>query len=191
MKNITKDQKKIMIKAGIILVVFLVVWLFFYIPLSKRAKSILSETLAIEEEIRMIESLTGGQEIIGETIISLKERLARLMNKFPKGEEEAIKEASLFAKKTKVEIVLLEFSPKKAVFDNQRKPIIVDGREFRKVSFTLELICTYEELLRYFELLKNDLSAFISINRLSMHRIKDFSDKKLKVKVNFDIYLLS
>ena len=191
MKNITKDQKDIIIKAGVVLSVFLIIWIFLYIPLSKKTKATLGEISIIEEEIKTIADLTDGRQITGETIIALKNRLKELVNKFPQGEEEAIRESSLFAKKCNVELVSLEFSPKKIVFDDQGKTITVDSRGFQKVSFFLELVCTYEELLRYLEVLKNNLSAFISIDRLSILKIKDSIDKKLEVKIHFDIYLLS
>lgn len=190
-KLITVSQKKIIIRGLIALLVFLILWVFVYSPSKNQVKAIKLKLLNIESEIKGIEAMAGGATIRGETIKSMRQRLQALKDKFPAEEEGALSMLSDFAQKLNIELISIKPQPKKIFLDEHGKEIVIEGRVPQTVFVSLRLRCSYEDLVKYIEVLRQDLPGFITVERLNISKDRSGKTARLDAVLNFNLYFLS
>jgi hypothetical protein len=188
-KNLTPSQKKILSAGVIILGVFLIFFIFIYLPSKNAVHKIQAELSITEKQIKDIDAIIGETKSIDQAIIVLKERLQYLNSKFPQKEEESIKMFADLAKKYNIEIKYIKPQPKKPVVDEDGKELKIGNKICQSIYVSLEMKCFYKDLVLYAHGLKEELPAFVSIENLEI--IKDSSGLgKLDVTVDLNLYFL-
>lgn len=188
---VTKSQKKIIYHGLIITFVFLILWLFIYIPMDKRLKVMKSEIVSIENEISSIEQMIGVKTIKADTIKQLQSRYKKLLGKFPAKEEESLKMLSDLAKRENILIVSIKPKVKQVCVNSQNQPLVVEEMRCQRVYVDMIFDASYIELLRYIESLGDDFPAFVTIEKCDVAKHTASMGKSLRINLEFYLYLLS
>lgn len=198
MEKLSLSQKKIIIHAGIFILALSLAWFFLYSPSRENLSKAKQEFLAVEEEIHEIESLVDGSVPIDQSLSMLKERYQELDSKFPDKEEETLRALSDFAQKLNIDIVSIKPQRKRIVWEKEEEEAVqVDGKVCQCVTVSIDIRCFYQDLVKYVEVLKKELPAFMVV--ASVRLIKDKSRvkelkltrDKLNVILIVELYLLS
>ena len=186
---ISQNQKKIIIMGGVIFLVFLLFWGFFYLPASREIKSLKSQLWGKQQQIQGIEALVAGSLNRNEAILLLKEKQKLLNNKFPQKEEESLRVISEAARKHNVEILSLEPGAKTEFLDATNAKVVVDSQVLTYLPVSIEVSCFYKNLVGYLLELRNSLPAFVSMTSINIKK-EDLSSGKVRVSIGFNLYLL-
>ena len=188
--KIASSQKKIIYRSLITISVFLILWLFIYLPAKKRVRGLQSELSRLESEIKNIESI-AGKATMSEGVNSMQQRFQELNNKFPAKEEEAFRLLSNFAKKLNIEFISIKPKPKEIFLDEDDQEIKIEEKTCQIVFVSLRLRSDYENLVKYIEGLKDHLPGFIAIEELNIAKYKFQNTARLEITLDFNLYFLS
>ncbi|MBU1112432.1 MAG: hypothetical protein KKH93_00980 [Candidatus Omnitrophica bacterium] len=189
--SITKTQKKIIIAASLAILVFVIFLFFVYIPGKKEMSQLKSTLQAKQKEIQDIQMMVDQGQPLEESIRMLKERFDFLEGKFPVKEEEPLRMISDLARKAKVNLVSINPGPKKNLVDKNQKNLTVDNKACQRITVAISLDCSYKDLVKYIELLKQELSALVIVDNLEVNKNNSGSNRDLKVRLGISFYLLS
>lgn len=187
--KISENQKKIIIISGIGVLVFLLLWIFLYLPASKEINNLKSELGSTEQQIQGIEAFLSGTRNRDEAVRLLKEQQQYLSNRFPQKEEESLKLIPEFARKNNIEVISLDPGTKSEFLDESGKQLIIDGKIAYYLPITMEMSCSYRDLVKYLLELKNNLPAFVSVINLNVKKSDQVSGR-VRASVEFNLYLL-
>ncbi|MDD5128524.1 MAG: hypothetical protein PHO40_02595 [Candidatus Omnitrophica bacterium] len=187
--SITKNQKKIISVSAAGVFIFLLAWVFFYLPGSKEANRLKDELALTQQQIQGIESLLSGSQNRDEAIRILKSKQQYLSNKFPSQEEDSIKLIPEIARKMNIEVVSLQPGSRSEFIDENGKPVVIDGKVASFLPITMEVVCFYKDMVGYLLELKNVLPAFISVQNLNAKKDNQ-STGKIRSTIGFNLYLL-
>ncbi|MDP3142889.1 MAG: GspMb/PilO family protein [Candidatus Omnitrophota bacterium] len=189
MLKITPSQKKIIILAASVVLLFLFIWLFIYIP-TKRAASDLKVRLAsVEKQIQEITAITGQALPPQESLKLFEEKFQKIDVKFPIEEEESLKMLSGLAEDSNVEIISIKPQARTVLLDEDNQKIEIEGRTCQKIFVTLEMRCSYRDLIKYLDSLEDSLPAYISIERLSINK-EAAGAAKLYITLEFNLFFI-
>jgi len=187
--EITENQKKIIIMGAITALVFLLFLVFFYLPASKEIQALKNELISTDSQIQSIETLLSGSGTRDEATRLLKERQQYLNNKFPNKEEESLRLIPEFARKNNIEVISLQPGAKTEFLAEDGKPHIIEGRTAYYLPMTMEISCSYKDLVAYLLELKSYLPVFVSVINLNVRK-ESQSANKVRATVTFNLYLL-
>ena len=187
--NISENQKKIIILSGIGVMVFLLFWIFLYLPASNEINNLKSELTSTEQQIQGIEAFLSGTRNRDEAVRLLKEQQQYLSNRFPQKEEESLKLIPEFARKNNIEVISLDPGTKSEFLDESGKQLIIDGKVVYYLPITMEMGCFYKDLVKYLLELKNNLPSFVSVINLNVKKTDQVSGR-VRANVEFNLYLL-
>jgi len=187
--NISESQKKIIIITCVGFFVFLLLWIFLYLPASKEIRNLKSELVLTEQKIQGIEAFLVGAQNRDEAIRLLKKSQQYLSNRFPQKEEESLKLIPEFARKNKIEVISLNPGSKMEFLDESGKQLIIDGRKAFYLPITMEMDCFYKDLVKYLLELKSDLPTFVSVISLNVKK-EDQLTGRVRASVELNLYLL-
>jgi len=198
MEKLSSSQKKIIIQAGIFILALSLAWFFLYSPSRKNLNEAKQDFSAVEQEIQEIESLVDGSVPIAESLSMLKEKYQELDSKFPDKEEETLRMLSDFAQKMNIDIVSIKPQRKRTVWRKEEEEAVqVDGKICQCVTVSIDVRCFYQDLVKYIEMLKKDLPAFMVVESVRLlkdkTRVKEskLTRDKLNVILIVGLYLLS
>lgn len=190
-RKLSPSQKKIIIISLIIISVFLIFWLFIYLPSKNTVQRYKSELISIENQIKEIEVLIGEAKSIDEGIRLLKARSQELNNRFPPGEEDSLKILSNIAKKMNIELISIRPQSKKEFVDADNRKVEIEGKTCSTILVSIEMKCYYKDLVKYVQILKESADfAFITFEKLQISKDKS-GTPKLNITLDFNLYLLS
>ncbi|MBI5873094.1 MAG: hypothetical protein HZB36_03005 [Candidatus Omnitrophica bacterium] len=149
-----------------------------------------AELSSAEGSIQEIESLTKMAKTVDEGIRLLEEKERRLVLKFPSKEEDALKMLSDFAQKSGINLVSIMPQSKEIFLDEGGEKILIDGKTCQRLAVSLEARCSYKALVRYIEMLNENLPSYCVIERLSIHK-EGVDGASLNVILDMRLYLLS
>ncbi|MDD5560671.1 MAG: hypothetical protein PHT50_00865 [Candidatus Omnitrophica bacterium] len=187
--DITRNQKNIIIVSGAGLFVFLLLWIFLYLPSSKEISKLRKELISTQQQIKGIEMLLAGSKSREEAIRLLKEKQQYLNNKFPQKEEESLRLITEVARRMNISVVSLQPGLRAEFLDQSGKPVLIDGKTVYFLPITIEIICFYKDLVDYLSELKNALPAFVSVINLNIEK-DDHYTGKVRASAGFNLYLL-
>lgn len=187
--QITENQKKIIILGGVVVFVFLLFWMFIFLPSSKEIRALKNELISTDQQIQAIEILLSGSQSRDEAIRLLKQRQQYLSNKFPDKEEESLRLIPDYARKMNITVVALQPGSKTELLDHAGKQIMIEGKVAYFLPISLEVSCYFRDLVKYALELKAALPAFTSINNLDIKREEPLNGK-IRATIQFDLYLL-
>jgi len=182
-------QKKVVTIAAVFSAAFLVFLSIMYIPGRNKINALKVELAEVHSKIRKIESLIDEGVSINEGVAAMSQRYQELSRKFPQKEEESLVVLSNVAKELGVEVVSIRAQPKMVYLDKDSQEIEIDDSICHKVSVTMQLKGRYKDIVRYLEKVKSDMSAFSTIDSMSIVKYA-IGEATLNIKADFTIYLL-
>lgn len=186
---ITENQKKIIIISCAGSLVFLLLWIFLYLPAAREIRKLKGELALVQQQINVIESFLSGSQNRDQALRLLKEKQQYLSYRFPQKEEESLKLIPEFARQNKIEVISLRPGAKTEFQDKSGKQLVIDGQKAYYLPITMEMNGFYKDLARYLLELKNNLPAFASVINLNVKKI-DQSSGRVRASVGFNLYLL-
>ena len=190
LKNITISQKRIVIISVMAVLVFLVSWLFIYLPAKNKIRQLKTELLDIEQQIQKIETLIAQDKTIEEGMRLLNERFAQINSKFPQKEEESLRMLSDLARKFNITVVSVKSSPKTSFLDRNQQSVSLEGKNCHKFVVTIDLKSSFNNLIEYFGALKESLPSYFIVEQLKISR-DSAESPLLNVALTLNLYLLS
>ncbi|MCF7908234.1 MAG: hypothetical protein K9L86_05145 [Candidatus Omnitrophica bacterium] len=191
LNQITQSQKKIIIITVIVLLAFIIFWSLIYSPSRKKVAALKLELANIEKEVSDIEKIALEAGSLEKGITLLKERFSALEGKFPVKEEEALSKISDLARQSNISIISFKPGAKQAVLQGKKEALAIGQRICQSILVAIEINCTYTELVQYIERLRSELLALVTVERIEIIKDSSAKDRKLKVSLDFKIYLLS
>ncbi len=187
--DITQNQKNIIVTSVAGVFVFLLLWVFVYLPSSRKISSLRKELVLTQQQIQGIEMLLSGSQSRDEAMRILKARQQYLSNKFPRQEEESLRLIPEIARKMNISIISLQPGERSEFLDGNGNQVVVDGKTASYLPITMEAVCFYKDMVNYLSELKNILPAFISVQNLSVRKDKQLNGK-VRSTIGFNLYLL-
>jgi len=187
--DITQNQKNIIVTSVAGVFVFLLLWVFVYLPSSTKISSLRKELVLTQQQIQGIEMLLSGSQSRDEAMRILKARQQYLSNKFPRQEEESLRLIPEIARKMNISIISLQPGERSEFLDGNGNQVVVDGKAASYLPITMEVVCFYKDMVNYLSELKNILPAFISVQNLSVRKDKQLNGK-VRSTIGFNLYLL-
>lgn len=172
------------------LAAFLIPWFLVYLPTKNAVSRAKKELTAAETQIRQIEAIVDKAKSMEEGLTLLQGVFAKINNKFPRQEEESLAMLSDYARKLNIEVVSIKPSAKEFLFDEDGQKIGIEGRFCQSLPVSLELRCSYKDLVGYLEALKKEVTAYLSIEKLRINK-DSLGPAKLSVILDINLYLLS
>lgn len=190
-RNLSPSQKKIVIISLIVIAVFLIFWLFIYLPTKFTVQRYKSELISVESQIKEIEAVIGEAKTRDEGIRLLKARYQELNNKFPQGEEDSLRMLSDFAKKLNIELISIRPQPKREFLDGNNQKVEIEGMTCLIIFVSIEMKCFYKDLVKYIQTLKESSGlTFVTFEKLRISKDKS-GTPKLNITLDLNLYLLS
>jgi hypothetical protein len=188
--EITQTQKRIIMLSASITLVFFIIWLFIFLPVKATVDRIKTELADSNVQIQKIEGEISKTKTLAQGIQSLDTRRKVLENKFPQDVEESLKSLSKSAEKFNIKIISLKPSPKKPLLDENDKPVKEEGKSCELIQVNLVMQGSYENLIKYREMLEDNLSGFVTLEMFSIARNVNAPEDKLTIIWGFNFYLL-
>ncbi|MEI6631759.1 MAG: hypothetical protein WCL25_03995 [bacterium] len=188
--KISPAQKKIILEVAVALAAFLLFLLLAYLPSRKTVKTMTSELENAERQIQQIEAMLGSARSMDEGIQLLNKRFQQLDSKFSLGEEDSVRLLSEMARKLNVDLISIKPQRKTSFVDENNQAITVAGKSCQRILISLEMRCSYKDLVKYIRYLRESYPVLAGIERL---RITKDQSGPLKLNVSFDaeIYLFN
>jgi hypothetical protein len=189
MKNLSLAQKKMILTAIIIVIVSLLFFLFVYYPARKTVKFISQEIFEVNSQIQDIEAIVAKSKTRQEGIRLLEQKYKEINAKFPREEDETLKNFADLALASNMEIISIRPEAKTHLLDEKKQPVEIEGKACQKVFVSIELEGGYLNLIKYLENLKSNLPVFINIEKLRVLKA-GAETKKDSVTLEVSFYLL-
>ena len=188
--DLTDNQKKIIIVSLSVLFIFLLFWVFLFMPASKQIATLKNELILTDQQIQGIEILLSGLPSRDEAIRRLKQRQQYLSNKFPQKEVESLRLIPELARKMNIDVISLLPGSKTELLNDAGKGIVIENKVANYLPITLEVSCYFKDLVRYALELKATLPAFTSVNSLEIKRESQLTGK-IRANIELNLYLLN
>lgn len=162
MKKFSREQKKIIYIALVVLAFLFSSWVFIYLPQSRRLIKMQKKLKATEEEINQINKITQGktlEEAVGNLNLELRQAAMRL----PSADEDIIEILSREAKKLKIGVQVMDPAD-----ESQVLPTKVPGFNIRELPISLKLVGEYRAIGEYLDNLENKVPILIKLKYLNI-----------------------
>jgi Tfp pilus assembly protein PilO len=182
-------QKKVLAICVGTLLAFFIIWLFIFIPTTKKVKDLKAELAGLDGQIQQIEGRAGDAKSLDAGIRLLEDKLKVLRGKFPSTEEESIKAFANLAQKSGVTIDSIRPNPRKELLDESGAPVKAEAKTCYVISLVVSARCTFSDLVKFSEIVENNLPALATIQKMDVN--KDPSGTNLlNVSMDVNLYLL-
>ncbi|MFH1414392.1 MAG: hypothetical protein ABIG56_06055 [Candidatus Omnitrophota bacterium] len=183
MKRITREQKKIIFIASIIVVFLICFWVFIYRPQSEKFNSIKKELKNTKTKIEEINNIIRGRDLV-EAVKDLNIEFNQMVNLLILEDEDVISHLSEFARKLKIEVKDI-IPSKRELFEGQ-----VVGYDIEVLPISLSLVCEYKNLGDYLNFLWEDFPALVRIKQLQIFEEGGGDNPFLDVRLQILAYLV-
>lgn len=190
MNTITPSQRKIIIISVAAATVAALLSLFVYLPAVRKISLLKGELSGIQNQIEQIEAMVSQGYSMAEGIEALKNKYRALDAKFPVKEEEALGLLSEFARKCNITIVAIKSQPKVELLDAKDKKVEIEGKICQILPVSIEVKSSYNDLGKYLEMLGESLPAYITVEKLNIHK-ESGGIPNLRVTMELNLYLLA
>lgn len=162
MKNLSKEQLKIIYAVLIVLFFVLLFWIFIYKPQHKKFSNIKKKLILVEDEITEITNITKGVPLT-EAVKEMNLKLKKDMLKLPAGEEQLVKVISLKAQELKLEIANISFSGEVDLADK------IPGQQIIQEQVSLKITGEYKSIGEFLSWIRKEEPVLMIINSLSIN----------------------
>jgi Tfp pilus assembly protein PilO len=175
--NFTREQKKIIYIALLVLAFLIVFWVFIYIPESRKYRQQQEEIRQTEGQVAEITQIAAGREL-GRAVRDLRLELGRLLNRLPAQDETAIAAISQAAKKR--ELSLKSINPR----DEKVVDAGIGGYTIKELPISLSLVAEYRSLGEFLNDLAESSDIFVRLRSL---RISGSGEGQLGLDVQLEL----
>lgn len=162
MLELTKEQKRIIVVSLIALFFLIFIWIFIYLPQSRKVVSMRKELVSAEAKIAEIISIAEGKDL-AEVVRDFRAELSDLKKQLPNRDEVIIDVLTTTARDLNIEVKDISFSDKQIL---EQK---IAGFEIEEVPIQMQLVCEYRNLGQYLNLLRVNSPILIRVRKLSIH----------------------
>jgi Tfp pilus assembly protein PilO len=189
-KKLSRAQKKALAISVVVVLVFIVLWLFTYIPARNTVKKLKVELAGVDGQIKQIEERLGHSRSLDEGIKLLEADLKNLKNRFPSKEEESIKALASFAQKSGINVDSIRPLPREELLDQNGSPVKIKGKDCHVISVAVVMKCSFADLVKFTEIIEKKLPAFAIIQKLNINT-NPVNLQILSVSMDLNLYLLA
>ena len=189
--KILNEQNSTFLKSiGAVAAIFLI-GIIIWQPLQKEETLLKTELTDIQNKIQRIEISTDQKNKTKEEIINVfKKKYGHIDEKFPPTEEESLNLLSVYAQELNLEVISVRSLPKKPFVDQDQQKVGSGAKFCQEISVSMELKGSHQGLVQYLETIKELLPAYVTVERLKIH--KDIpAEPKLNIQLELNLYLLS
>lgn len=190
MREMDLSQMKFFFISGVTVILIIAPWLWVVLPIEHRSIKLQQELQEVQSRIRKIESLVEKGQSLKETTVLLEERYRRVSSQFPAQEEESLELLSNFAQQRYLKILSVRAQPKTDFWDEDRRKLEIEGKVLQKISVSMEMRGFYKTLINYITAIKEELPAYVMIEKLSLRK-EDSSSMSLDILLEITLYLLA
>jgi len=162
MRQLTKEQKKIIYVALIITGFLLSFWIFIYAPQSRRLVSIKERLRDADIQIAQIKGMTVGREL-ADALQDMDRQMNRILRLMPQKAADVISSLSGEARKLKIDIKNIKFSGRQPFASN------VAGFDIEELPISISLCGEYKALGEYLYNLRNSDVVLITVRKLDIN----------------------
>jgi Tfp pilus assembly protein PilO len=183
-----KDRKIIAAAAGISLL-FLIFFVFVFIPKQRSIGVLKSHLKSVEEQIGLTEAMLGNLERLGPVLASMQQELTSFENKLldKKQISSAISEVSSRAKSYGVEVIEIKPEKPQPLLDEKKQPIYIDKLCLECIKFSLQLRASYKAIAEYIKRIQDSDKVLASIEEVDISK-PNASDPELSVRLIINVY---
>ena len=181
-------QKKFFITIAAMLIGLCASGFFIYLPRTAAIVRLKAELRTLEKRIQSFERM-GGEIKLGMEQNLLKYDSSLPGSKFPAREAQSVQMLSEYARKQKMDIVSLKIQPKVVYLDGRQLSVRLN-RTCYALPVAMEITGHYENLVKYLELVKTYLPAYVTIEKLTI-KTEEPQPGPLKIQLEINVYLLS
>jgi len=181
MKRLTKEQKKIIYIASVIIIFLFLFWNFVYAPQKRRLWDIKDKLTQREAEIEGIKRISHGQPL-QDAVKDLNMRLRAASARLPASEEGIIKSLSEEAKKLKIDVQNTDPGEKKIL------PNKIPGFQIEELPISLDIVSEYKAIGEYLDILINQFPFLVRVRQFDIQGSGEGSPN-LNVKLEISAYL--
>lgn len=161
MRQLTREQRKIIYLGAAALSCLLLFWLVIYAPQSRRLSAIKNKLKDVEAEIAQINRITEGRELAA-AVKDLNNQLRKAGAKLPLRIEDVVKSLSEEARRQTLEVKNINFS------DRRPLKFEIPGFSVDELVISMNLSCEFRELGEYLYSLRNNFPALVRVRQLSI-----------------------
>lgn len=194
MRKLNSSEQKALLSASIMVVVFVLLWIFIYIPRYSHLSHLKFEFKETEHRIQQIEKVFSAQKDISEGIAQLKKQSQQINAKFPSKEEESLKMFSDFARKMNIEVTSVESQHKIPFLNQNQQKVQIDGQTCQSVFVSIDMKGSYKDFVRYLEVLKSALPAYVNFEKVQIRKNAEAATSGaqiLNIRLELNLFLLS
>ena len=158
---------------------------------AQKAQRLKSDLLNITGQVSQIESFAGSGENFQDGIKVLQEKYKNIDSKFPAREEEGLRLLWDLARKQNIKVVAIRSQSKVPLLDQDQQKIEIEGKILQKLSITMQLKSSYQDVVTYLEQLKQSSTTYFTVEGLHMNKSPSVNDSGLDVTMDINFYLLS
>ncbi|MCU0651871.1 MAG: hypothetical protein MUC39_02895 [Candidatus Omnitrophica bacterium] len=181
MKELTKEQKKIIYLALVIVASLFLFWVIIYIPQKRRLVDIKRKLSVTEAEIEQINRVAQGRPL-AEAAKDLNLRLQQASTSFIESGD-AVKFLSETAKQFKIDIRNIDPGEETALSAN------IPGYTVKELPVAIEINCEYRALGDFLDSLRNNSPYLSNVRHLGIQSNGE-ANPILEVKLDVSLYLL-
>jgi Tfp pilus assembly protein PilO len=189
--KLSREQKKLINIAAIVLILSLVFWFGIYNP-KRKALVKLKASIDIESaEVEKIQQMIGRETTLEAGVDILKDRIEALNKKCVKQKDisAALKVLSDTANMVRVRLISTRPGSAIAFSVNKKQPLTYRGEVCMKLPVTITVEGKYEQLGRYMQLLENSPVGMYTVDSFSIKKEKAIYPE-LEMSLTVSIYFL-
>jgi len=161
-RNLTKEQRKIIYIALIVSIFFLLLIILVYLPQAKRLSSLKKKIAETETQIDQIMSVAKGRDL-ATVAKELRENLTKTVSKFPKGEDIVVAKLT-DAAEDQVKLIVQDVTPGA----RQAIPEKVLGLNIDELTLTMSFSGEYRAIGEFLDILRGDFPVYIRVRSIEI-----------------------
>jgi Tfp pilus assembly protein PilO len=190
LKHLTVRQINIVIVALTIVVTFVIVWLYVYIPVKGDFGKISSQLEAVNQRVKTIEANIPRNETTAEHVSELKQTFLELSQRVPEDEGEVLKLLTDFIRGLNMRIEFSKTGDRRLWLDDSKKAIEVDNKQCEMLPVNFRLKGTYKQLIELVAVMRESIPALIRIERVFIESSAEQADI-LNILLDINLYLFT
>lgn len=182
-----KNQRNILIMAGMVLGAILVVLFFIYLPKNREMKKLKTEFLLVKKDLDNIQRITGNAGDIDILITKYAEKIKEYETMLPRREEQTLRTLAKAA--ADLDIKVLSITPQTAILTEL--PITIEGCNCKELKIAIELVTSYRKLGEYFSVLQYKFPTLIRLDSLKLKKQDEYAGLSvLSVSLDVTLFML-
>jgi type II secretory pathway component PulM len=182
MKELTKEQKKIISIAAIVLVFIVLFWSFVYLPQSRKLGAIKEELRNADAQIAEINRLTQGRDLT-EVVTQLNKQLDKTDDILPAHEDTIVNFLSQSARSLGIDVKNMNVSERKVT------DVYVAGRRVEELPVSMNIASDFKSIGEYLNILRDSSLVLVRVREIDI-KGNGLGHPELNASLQITAYLL-